>query len=458
MLSGLCFGHDAESSEMMYRKLIQLQIAALTVLLLILAGVRPVAGQLARVEFDAAAVCTKAAGDPGQAKVDFYVKVPYWKLGFEASPRGFVARYQVSAEIVELGADGSLGNKVEKPVWDRTLRLANHAETTRKDLYDLTTHSVELTAGNYLVELSVVDEGSGDAFVRELPIKVRNFNRPAAISDLLLLEEYDSDRNVVLPSVSNRFGTERLGFSMMYEVYLNRPQSLRISQQVFQTANTLIGEQSLSEPVTTSESVYLDGDTNYIDAPRSQHVVTIPVTELQLGQYLVRVTIEDSDGNVMDVTEETFTIDWKGLAEHIRDIDDAISQLIYIAQPKEIRHLKAGETDAERLSRFVDFWRRRDPTPGTRRNERMEEYYYRISHANERYGTLTDGWKTDRGEVVVLFGEPDYIERHPYNFNVEPYEIWYYYRIGKRFIFVDRTGLGDYEILIPIWDERTRIR
>ncbi len=457
MLSGLCFGHDADSSEMMYRKLIRFQIAALTVVFLLLAGIRPAAGQLATVEFDVAAVCTKAPADPAQAKVDFYVKVPYRKLEFNSSPRGFVARYQVSAEIVELGGDGLLGNKVEKPIWDRTLRLANHADTERRDLYDLTTHSLELSPGNYLVELSVVDEASGDAFVRELPIKVRDFDRPTAVSDLLLLEEYDGDRNIILPSVSNRFGTERLGFSMMYEVYLDRPQSVRISRQVFQTANTILGEQASSEPIK-SGSVYVDGDTNYIDAPRSQHIVTIPITDLQLGQYLVRVTVEDSEGNVLDVSDETFTIDWKGLAEHIRDINDAISQLIYIAQPKEIRHLKAGETDAERLSRFIDFWRRRDPTPGTRRNERMEEYYYRISHANERYGTLTDGWKTDRGQAVVLFGEPDYIERHPYNFNVEPYEIWYYYRIGKRFIFVDRTGLGDYEILIPIWDERTRIR
>ncbi|MDX1430318.1 MAG: GWxTD domain-containing protein, partial [Rhodothermales bacterium] len=242
-----------------------------------------------------------------------------------------------------------------------------------------------------------------------------------------------------------------------YELYLDRPQDVRISRKVFQTASTIANEVAPPK-IVTSEPLYEDDETTRIDASRSQHIVTIPISDFQLGQYLVRVSVEDGVGNTLDVAEESFTVDWKGLAEHIKNIDDAISQLIYIAQPREIRHLKDGATGAERLSRFVDFWRKRDPTPGTRRNERMEEYYYRVSHANERYGTLTDGWKTDRGEVVVLFGEPDYIERHPYNFNVEPYEIWYYYRIGKRFIFVDRTGLGDYEILIPHWDERTRIR
>ena len=70
----------------------------------------------------------------------------------------------------------------------------------------------------------------------------------------------------------------------------------------------------------------------------------------------------------------------------------------------------------------------------------------------------TDGWRTDRGQVLVLFGEPDFVERHPYNFNAKPYQVWYYYRIGKQFIFVDEDGVGNYELLIPIWDERNRIR
>jgi hypothetical protein len=88
----------------------------------------------------------------------------------------------------------------------------------------------------------------------------------------------------------------------------------------------------------------------------------------------------------------------------------------------------------------------------------MEEYYFRIASANDEYGTLRDGWRTDRGHVRVLFGKPDYVERHPYNYNSKPYQIWYYYRVGRRFIFVDETGMGQYELLVPIWDERTRIR
>jgi len=113
--------------------------------------------------------------------------------------------------------------------------------------------------------------------------------------------------------------------------------------------------------------------------------------------------------------------------------------------------------DIERFRRFTDFWDKRDPTPGTKRNEKQEEYYYRIASANQNFGGTHDGWKTDRGFVLVRFGDPDFVRRKPHSFDYEPYEIWEYQRIGRQFIFVDRTGFGDYELLVPIWDERTRL-
>jgi len=77
--------------------------------------------------------------------------------------------------------------------------------------------------------------------------------------------------------------------------------------------------------------------------------------------------------------------------------------------------------------------------------------------ANQRYTSLIKGWRTDRGLVLVRFGEPEYVRRKLHSFNYEPYEVWVYERIGRQFIFVDKTGFGDYQLLVPIWDERTRL-
>ena len=88
----------------------------------------------------------------------------------------------------------------------------------------------------------------------------------------------------------------------------------------------------------------------------------------------------------------------------------------------------------------------------------MEEYYYRIEYANRVFGNIVPGWKTDRGHVLMEFGYPDLIDRQTYSFGAEPWEVWYYYRIARQYIFVDKTGFGDYELMVPIWYERTRIR
>ena len=61
-----------------------------------------------------------------------------------------------------------------------------------------------------------------------------------------------------------------------------------------------------------------------------------------------------------------------------------------------------------------------------------------------------------RGQVLVLFGEPDRIEGQ--NADAKPSEVWFYNRIGRKFIFVDESGRGEFKLLIPIWDERNRLR
>ena len=88
----------------------------------------------------------------------------------------------------------------------------------------------------------------------------------------------------------------------------------------------------------------------------------------------------------------------------------------------------------------------------------MMEYYARIRIANERYSHYTEGWKTDMGMVFIIYGEPSSIERVPFGDYTKPYEVWDYYNINKRFVFVDNTGFGDYRLTTPIWDDRNQLR
>ncbi|HJT87838.1 MAG TPA: GWxTD domain-containing protein, partial [Bryobacteraceae bacterium] len=131
--------------------------------------------------------------------------------------------------------------------------------------------------------------------------------------------------------------------------------------------------------------------------------------------------------------------------------------VVYIIQPEERAAFLRLRTDGEREQFIKQFWERRDPTPGTPRNEAMEEHYRRMAFANLHFPTAarTAGWRTDRGRIYIMFGPPDEIDAHadgdagtPF-----PFQAWTYRhidRVGNDVVmeFVDRTRSGDYRMTL----------
>ena len=137
----------------------------------------------------------------------------------------------------------------------------------------------------------------------------------------------------------------------------------------------------------------------------------------------------------------------------------AIRQLKYISKDDEYKNLtERNITEEEKLKRFNDFWKKRDPNQDTEVNEYFEEYYYRVEYANKHFAHYSDGWRTDMGMVFIIFGMPNNIERHPFEMNSKPYEIWTYYEFNRQLVFVDETGFGDYRLVTPIWDLLHRLK
>lgn len=415
-------------------------------------------------EFEVDAVSARA-NSGSETRLDVYTRVPYSSLRFITTNDGFEARYGVTVEVHELKDESRAGNLVQTRIWEQTVNTSEFSRTQTSQLYDRTIQSLELAPGQYLVEFQIDDQNSTESFVDEMPVHVRDLSGPIAISDLILIEAYDESANSITPAVSNRIGSDQQKFQLFYEVYSDRSQQVRIHREVVRvrkssgppSVKSLLGF-GRSEELENAEVSYQEIAPRSVKKGRNQFVVEIPLQDFKVGEYVARVSVLNENGTLLGRAEKPLVLHWTGLADHVRDLDDAIAQLSYIAKKKDIKFIKDGSTEQERLERFREFWKRRDPTPGSDRNERMEEYYYRVSYANRKYGNFTDGWKTDRGQIMVLFGEPDFVERHPYNFNVKPYEVWYYYRIGRRFIFIDDKGLGDYQLLVPYWDDRTRIR
>lgn len=131
------------------------------------------------------------------------------------------------------------------------------------------------------------------------------------------------------------------------------------------------------------------------------------------------------------------------------DYDTAVEQLRYVAAESEVKALRAAEGEQERIREWSKFWKARDPTPGTPENELRDEYYGRIRYATMTFSYLgKEGWRTDFGMVYVTYGPPDEIDRHPFDLDSPAYQVWYYYRLKRKFVFVD-AGYGEYQLQYP---------
>ncbi|HET7789288.1 MAG TPA: GWxTD domain-containing protein [Gemmatimonadales bacterium] len=140
-------------------------------------------------------------------------------------------------------------------------------------------------------------------------------------------------------------------------------------------------------------------------------------------------------------------------------LDTMFAPLVYLAASSDLQVY--GTLTLEGKRRFLrDFWKQRDPTPGTEANEYQAAFYQRMAEANQRFreggAGEVPGWRTDRGRVFITHGEPDEVLRRPANGGSLPWEAWKYTK-GRplKYVFLDRTRLGNYE-LIYTTDRRER--
>ena len=132
------------------------------------------------------------------------------------------------------------------------------------------------------------------------------------------------------------------------------------------------------------------------------------------------------------------------------EIDDLFDKSRYQATVPEIEKYKALSTEDAKREFIYAFWKDRDENPSDERNENYLNYTKRVNESNAKFTALgKEGWKTDRGRVFILYGEPSEIERHPNQTDARPYEIWKYESIegGVVFVFGDLTGFSDYQLL-----------
>jgi GWxTD domain-containing protein len=191
------------------------------------------------------------------------------------------------------------------------------------------------------------------------------------------------------------------------------------------------------------------GDTTVVVQRSAQPLLLRPTrADLFIGDYSLEV--EMREGKTSFRTSRSFEVEESGPPRG-REFDELLEALTYIADGSEVDPMR-GLTPDQQAERWEAFWRRRDPTPETVRNEYQIEFFRRLRYATQHFLGFGPGWRSDMGRAYIRYGPPDQIEQRQATGSQPGLEIWYYNQPFRRLVFGDREGFGRFSLLNPTSD------
>jgi GWxTD domain-containing protein len=383
----------------------------------------------------------------GRGYVEIFTKIPYSEINFVKDGDQYIGRIEISAAII--GQD-------KQQVWQKSqsieLNLKDFSRTVSSHLSCIKQFSADLVPGQFILDMQISDQSSKKSARCERAFTVRDVKSDSlALSDLMFVNQVsnEGERKNIVPNMTSSYSNKSEKINVFFEVY-NGAQldSVHLICKFVNSKEQVVAHRVRDEMLTGN---------------RTQIIWQIDTMSLSAGRYTLVIEASANSkfkpGSLFNASASrncSFRIE--NFPMTITDIDKAVDQLIYVAKGDELDHIKEAETSEEKVNRFMQFWAKHDPDPKTVKNELMEEYYTRIDYANRNFVSYTEGWRTDRGMVFVKFGPPQNIDRHPFDANSKPYEVWYYYELNRQFVFIDDTGFGDYRLRYPETDLWGRMR
>jgi len=370
---------------------------------------------------------------PDSSKIRLYLKVPYDDLQFVKYDSVYRSSYEVS--IVVFDKDGI---QADGDIQRHKITVSAFEQTNAQGLFDYSNYSFLLHNSVYKVSIGLMDMDTRKTTYRKFTVDLMKFNPgPIKLSDLLIVDNVKSvsqDSTDFQPNVVNRLDDKQKEFYIYY------------------TAAGPAGSATVEAAILTTDgnSLKTVNDTISLGSEPQPHLLKMATDGLSYSKYIYQIKV--TSGKETSVRKQEFRVAWVGLSGFVSNLDKAIQEMIYIMPGSEVNKMKKDKPE-EKKKLFMEYWKKKDPSPETETNELMNEYFRRVNYANQQFGSsFKEGWRSDMGMVYILFGAPNDIERHPFDLGSKPYEIWYYFEINRQFVFVDDSGFGDYRLVTPLYD------
>lgn len=173
--------------------------------------------------------------------------------------------------------------------------------------------------------------------------------------------------------------------------------------------------------------------SNRLFSPQKGRSVITPIGKDQVfqinnrGLYFIQTDTLSNDGVFLNCFDGDFP--------KLTTAEDLVESTRYITKNSEYIVLN---TAIKKKIALDDFWLKRGKTK-QRTKDLISIYYNRVQNANEYFTSYKEGWKTDRGIIYIIFGEPERVQK-TYN-----QEYWYYSVTPRRdsnaeFYFIKKDG------------------
>lgn len=387
--------------------------------------------------------------NPNSMVLEVYYKIFTSSLTFEKWGAGFKADYIIDITI------NQKGHQVTGSSHDGSLAVDDYKKTISREDFIINKEIFHVSPGNYELQVRLKDSKAIDiARPLKTDVKFRDFGKKIpGMSSIEFVREgaaADSGSEFVrhgyklIPSVSRIYGDDQHDLDFYYEVYNDSGFS---------------GDYLAIYTISDGDRLILCDSTMFPSSGAvTPHLERLNVDTLLAEQYKLMIELQSPGSKMKIKYGDQFVIGWSVAGTVKNDFKTAVEQLRYIANKEEMKKLNDAPV-AERKKAWEEFWKSQDRTPGTADNEVREEYYKRLRYADINYGNFgRNGWKTDMGMVYITYGPPDEVERHPFDIDAKPYQIWYYYNSKRVFRFVDVNGYGEYQLIYPYDGDTRKIR
>ena len=417
--------------------------------------------------------------------LEFYYSFNQQQLTFIKSDNGFEADGELNLEVFDKDESKVVIQKRYKvPVNVRDTAGYNKSANLTGQVNFL------LDSGNYLFKIKATDFNNPiDSAVFEDNLDLNRFPQTSVSLSCIQVStdiKKSTDKNSVfykntleiVPNPDCLFGNNLSTLYYYFEIYNLKKDFITDDYYIVSDITDLNSNKLKSEVkkfLLKNESKVEFGSFDISDLPTNAYILDISVIDDKnntVAKNSKKFFVYNSDTSVINY--EKYTGNYR-LSEYANYTDDQLenefSKAKYIAtetEKQQFENLK--DIDAKRKFMY-DFWKSRDFTPNTPKNEFKMEYFERIAYANANFRyNFKEGWKTDRGRIYVTYGKPDDVERHPFEAEQRAYEIWKYDSVegGVEFVFVDLSNaMNDYglvhstarnELRNDDWKSRLRIK